>query len=85
MLGVVGGASLVITDSGGLQKEAFMLGVPCITLRTETEWVETVEVGWNKLLSKHEKGFLQDALTWANNIRVLDQPKFLVMDWQGNE
>ncbi|QDP39293.1 non-hydrolyzing UDP-N-acetylglucosamine 2-epimerase [Radiobacillus deserti] len=66
MLAITSQAKLVLTDSGGLQKEAFMLEVPCLTLREETEWTETIKTGWNQLVGTDTKKIIQ----FATSIRA---------------
>jgi len=59
-------ASLIVTDSGGVQKEAFFFGVPCVTLRDETEWVETIDTGANILAGANEDRILTAAIAQLN-------------------
>lgn len=68
------GAKVILTDSGGVQKEAFFHRTPCITLRDETEWTETVELGFNKIVGTDEKAILK-AFNSLNSIdEVINNP-----------
>jgi UDP-N-acetylglucosamine 2-epimerase len=58
-------ARIIATDSGGVQREAYFMSKPCLTLRDETEWTETVEVGWNKLVGVEVEKVVNEWKTFA--------------------
>ena len=67
MIWLLNNCKIVITDSGGLQKEAFFFKKPCITLRDETEWVELVEIGANKLVGANKEKIIEAYKKFTNN------------------
>jgi UDP-N-acetylglucosamine 2-epimerase len=69
MLALEKNARAIITDSGGVQKEAFFFQVPCVTLREETEWLETLKGGFNTLVGADKRRFLK-AISRIDKIRV---------------
>jgi len=64
-------ARIIATDSGGVQREAYFIRKPCLTLRDETEWTETVQVGWNKLVGVDVETILNE---WKNFTPPAEQP-----------
>jgi UDP-N-acetylglucosamine 2-epimerase len=60
-------AAIVLTDSGGLQKEAFVLGTPVVTMRRTTEWIETVKCGWNIITNCNKEKILNGIRKFLDN------------------
>jgi UDP-GlcNAc3NAcA epimerase len=75
-------ARAIVTDSGGVQKEAFFHGVPCVTMRDETEWTETVDLGWNHLVGA-DRSKIVDAVLDARTPK--DPPPFLYGNGSASE
>ena len=73
MLQLLTNATKVLTDSGGVQKEAFILKVPCVTLRENTEWIETLQDGWNILVGANCTEILQ-AIFKSNPLKLIGYP-----------
>jgi UDP-N-acetylglucosamine 2-epimerase len=82
MLRLENAASGIVTDSGGVQKEAYFFGIPCFTLRDETEWVETTASGWNTLVPRGLGSLVRSVAEWK---RPAAQPPQLFGDGRAAE
>ena len=69
-------SSVVVTDSGGVQKEAFFQQTPCITVRTETEWTELINCGWNRLVDPMDLNSIHKQI--INTLNSSLPPKYLL-------
>lgn len=76
MLGLEKWAKAIITDSGGVQKEAFILGTPCVTIRSETEWPETVSGGMNKIVGQSSEKIISAVRACGRIRSIVDPEKF---------
>ena len=80
---MVAGARQVLTDSGGLQKEAYFHRVPCVTLRDETEWGETITAGWNRLWTQADYAVPRHDIAEYGDGQAASKMVALIARWLG--
>lgn len=83
MAWLVNQSAAVFTDSGGLQKEAYFHRVPCVTLREETEWVETIEAGWNRLWTGPDHGLRRDIPDYGEGRAAVEIARLIAAHLKG--
>ena len=81
MLMLEGNSQKIVTDSGGVQKEAYFMSKPCITMRDETEWVETVDVGWNVVVGTDKAKILES----IKNFNPKNEQPYIFGDGKASE